>query len=168
MKKIKLIAIIIIWIVLSTIIFLNTNETGKSFLFNDEFLINFSGVIVGIHITLITFIYSCLDSIEKSLKNFFSDNKSAEKANQLLYSSVKELVQNGKLIFICFVIFLLITLITHIDFPFTFPITYDLKLQILLFGKILASIFLIHAIYDSMMAILNLIMVTVSMKINKI
>lgn len=164
-KKNKIIFICSILFAISFCIFKFINSKSELIFLDDGFLINFIGVILGTDVAIITFIYSSLDKIEEHLnKQFSKDDAKHKRMLKLLYSSVKELIDDGKLIFGLFIGILLICVICYIDFPFPILITYTTKLNILKYFKIVVLVFLLYAIYDSITTLFNLIMVTVKSK----
>lgn len=78
-KKIKIILIFIVIVVLSIAIFLGLKPNDSNVLFDGEFIIGFIGVILGVDIAIITFIYSSLDKIEEYIDKRFQDCEKIKK-----------------------------------------------------------------------------------------
>ncbi len=100
--------------------FLCGNES--KLIIDNEFLVTFVGVILGIAATIITFIFSSTDKIWSIINNTYSDKIKAESIQVKFKYSYKELVEDSNYIFIIFLIVLVCMIWSYIDIPFiTFP-----------------------------------------------
>lgn len=89
---------------------------------DNEFLITFVGVVLGISATIITFIYSSSDKIWKVISNTFHDDEPKEKAHQKFKLGYAELVEDSSFIFIIFILLIICIISYAIDIPYiSFP-----------------------------------------------
>ncbi|MBE5040130.1 hypothetical protein [Ructibacterium gallinarum] len=86
----------------------------------DEFSITFLGVILGIEITILTFIYSSLSTIQSFIDKLYGkkDIEKSTKVNNLLLSAFNELIEDVKFVFIAYLLLIVFIIIFNIDFPY--------------------------------------------------
>ncbi len=144
-----LIVVMVVSVVLQNII----TDSQSLVLIKDEFLIGFIGVILGLGITIITFIYSSLDRISNFIKST-CEQENAEKIFDYLKKSFAELVSNNKYIFYMFALLICIILFEYIDIPY---ITFSHKPNVILTLKIFIFITIGIATVDNFKALFGLL-----------
>ena len=107
----------------------------ETLLVDNEFLITFIGVVLGISTTIITFIFSSTEKIWKVIGETYGDIEKSEKAQKLFKNGYQELIEDSTFIFVIFVILIFLVFYSAIDIPYiTFP-PMLCKKQILNFVK---------------------------------
>ena len=144
-----LIVVMVVSVVLQNII----TDSQSLVLIKDEFLIGFIGVILGLGITIITFIYSSLDRISKLIKST-CEQENAEKIFDYLIITFAEFVSNNKFIFFLFAFLLSIILFDFFDIRY---ITFSHKPNVILTLKIFIFITIGIATVDNFKALFGLL-----------
>ncbi len=161
MKKKVITSILLIGLLLVSIVFVYsseqlTNRTAK--IVDDEFVLTFLGIFSGLSITIVTFLYSNIESIRNSLKS------KAEKFNEIdygisqIFTELKQdtIVTLGSLIISFFTIILKDCKFRFIEISATF-IT---KSQLVSIIEIYMFLITFLAIFDLFISLFNLIKIS--------
>ena len=134
---------------------------SDALLLDNEFLITFTGVVLGISATIVTFIFSSTAKIQKVISNLSSENDRTDKINEIFKSAYAELIEDSSFIFIIFILLIICVLFYAIDIPYiSFP-TFIPKSQFLdsiKIGLFLNCIFSICDLFFSLSNILKLVL----------
>lgn len=157
MKMIKKVNIIIGIIIISSIIFVKIIVNDNLILLKDEFIIDFNGSILSVEVVIITFMYSSLDRITDYIKKLDINDSKKNRIESLLYSSIRELIDNGKIVFYIFVFNIILIIIRSIDIVPNNYIVMINKTDLINFLKIFGFLLILYAVYDSLEVLFNLI-----------
>lgn len=109
--------------------------SGEVLVIDNEFLITFVGVVLGISTTIITFIFSSTDKIWKVIDQTYTDKEKSANAQSLFKNGYRELIEDSILVFFIFVALIFCVLYSAIDIPYIqFPHLVSKK-QVLDFVK---------------------------------
>ena len=130
----------------------------ETFIFlQDEFLINTIGLVFGLTVTIVTFIYSALDRIERFIIKPYKDIAKKEFLVNRIKALFSELISNTKLIFYGFIFVLLMILWENIDIPF---IGFVYKIDVIYIIKFFIVVSVIVAtidVFNTLFGLLSLI-----------
>lgn len=130
-------------------------------LLDNEFLITFVGVVLGISATIVTFIFSSTEKIQKIISNLSQEKDRTDKINKIFKASYTELIEDSHFIFIIFILLVICVLFSGINIPyFSFP-AFMPKSQFLdsiKIGLFLNCIFSISDLFFSLSNILKLVL----------
>jgi hypothetical protein len=104
MSKLKIILLFLLFLLISLFFSISAYLSGSDYLVTSSFIINFLGVLLGISITLITYIHTIVSSVQ---------NRNDNTVSQIFI----ELKHNTYFVFLSFVIAILIKGIEKLDFP---------------------------------------------------
>lgn len=93
-------------------------QDSTSILLDNEFLITFTGVVLGISATIVTFIFSSTDKVKSVLENTYTAPEKASNVFEIFKKGYTELVQDSNFIFIIFILFLVVAGWSAIDIPY--------------------------------------------------
>lgn len=154
---IKKVNIIIGIIIISSIIFVKIIVNDNLILLKDEFIIDFNGSILSVEVVIITFMYSSLDRITDYIKKLDINDSKKNRILSLLYSSIRELIDNGKIVFYIFVFNIILIIIRNIDIVPNNYIVMINKADLINFLRIFGFMLILYAVYDSLEVLFNLI-----------
>ena len=104
---------------------------SDALLLDNEFLITFVGVVLGISATIVTFIFSSTEKIQKVISNLSHEKNRTDKINKIFKTAYAELIEDSSFIFIIFILLIICVLFSAIDIPYiSFP-AFMLKSQFL-------------------------------------
>jgi predicted membrane channel-forming protein YqfA (hemolysin III family) len=134
-----------------------TQYTASSLvLVQNEFLVNFIGIILGLAITLLTFIYSSFDKIYNS----FTKNQSEEKTRliqSILKHAFRELIQDTYLVMGAFGVIMILVIVEFTNIPIiTWPSVMITRNEVLLFCKYFCFFLVCAAIFDMVISLLKM------------
>lgn len=155
----KLLVVIIITSSLLISIALSFVLPADILIVEDEFSITFLGVILGLEITILTFIYSSLDSIHSFINKIYKQKEleKATKVNNLLLSAFNELIEDVKYVFIIYLLLIAFILFYNIDFPYiVWPFQVVTKDCVNLILKLWIMINILVATIDSFFTLTNI------------
>lgn len=111
----------------------------SNMLLNNDFLITFVGIILGLSITVVTFLYTALDRLYQQIDKLYSnDHGGAKNVKEKLKKSYKELIEDTKLVFVLFIVTILLTLASSI--PLFIRMPYNQIIQGINLGSLLCII----------------------------
>ena len=73
---------------------------SDALLLDNEFLITFVGVVLGISATIVTFIFSSTEKIQKVISNLSHEKNRTDKINRIFKTAYAELIEDSSFIFI--------------------------------------------------------------------
>ena len=134
---------------------------SDALLLDNEFLITFVGVVLGISATIVTFIFSSTEKIQKVISNLSHEKNRTDKINKIFKTAYAELIEDSSFIFIIFILLIICVLFSAIDIPYiSFPafmpksqFLYSIKI-----GLFLNCIFSISDLFFSLSNILRLVL----------
>lgn len=95
---------------------------SDALLLDNEFLITFVGVVLGISATIVTFIFSSTEKIQKVISNLSHEKNRTDKINRIFKTAYAELIEDSSFIFIIFILLIICVLFSAIDIPYiSFP-----------------------------------------------
>lgn len=95
---------------------------SDALLLDNEFLITFVGVVLGISATIVTFIFSSTEKIQKVISNLSHEKNRTDKINKIFKTAYAELIEDSSFIFIIFILLIICVLFSAIDIPYiSFP-----------------------------------------------
>ena len=134
---------------------------SDALLLDNEFLITFVGVVLGISATIVTFIFSSTEKIQKVISNLSHEKNRTDKINRIFKTAYAELIEDSSFIFIIFILLIICVLFSAIDIPYiSFP-AFMQKSQFLdsiKIGLFLNCIFSISDLFFSLSNILRLVL----------
>ena len=134
---------------------------SDALLLDNEFLITFVGVVLGISATIVTFIFSSTEKIQKVISNLSHEKNRTDKINKIFKTAYAELIEDSSFIFIIFILLIICVLFSAIDIPYiSFP-AFMPKSQFLdsiKIGLFLNCIFSIGDLFFSLSNILRLVL----------
>ena len=77
---------------------------SDALLLDNEFLITFVGVVLGISATIVTFIFSSTEKIQKVISNLSHEKNRTDKINRIFKTAYAELIEDSSFIFIIFIL----------------------------------------------------------------
>ena len=123
--------------------------------------ITFVGVVLGISATIVTFIFSSTEKIQKVISNLSHEKNRTDKINRIFKTAYAELIEDSSFIFIIFILLIICVLFSAIDIPYiSFP-AFMPKSQFLdsiKIGLFLNCIFSISDLFFSLSNILRLVL----------
>lgn len=131
-------------------VIININKSiSNNLILNDDFLLNFLGVILGLGITIITFIYTSVGKVRESILRL---NINKDKADDILTNVQKvisELKQDLKFIFFLFFISFIIAILKEANIPFIkYNITIISKCELIALVKLYILSLAFLSIFD--------------------
>ena len=72
---------------------------SDALLLDNEFLITFVGVVLGISATIVTFIFSSTEKIQKVISNLSHEKNRTDKINKIFKTAYAELIEDSSFIF---------------------------------------------------------------------
>ncbi len=90
---------------------------GEQLLVSDEFLITFTGVVLGLATTIVTFLFASTDKVWAVIDRNYTDKEKAVRMQKLYKSGLRELLADGKYVFILFLAALLFAVLGAVDLP---------------------------------------------------
>ena len=134
---------------------------SDALLLDNEFLITFVGVVLGISATIVTFIFFFNRENTKSHFQSLSRKNRTDKINKIFETAYAELIEDSSFIFIIFILLIICVLFSAIDIPYiSFP-AFMPKSQFLdsiKIGLFLNCIFSISDLFFSLSNILRLVL----------
>lgn len=134
-------------------------QNSAPLLLDNEFLITFSGVVLGISATIVTFIFSSTDKVKSVLESTYATPKKVSDMFEIFKRGYTELVQDSNFIFIIFILFLVVAGWSAIDIPYiSMPITFPkpLVLNAVKMGLFVNCLFATADLFFSLSNILKL------------
>ena len=134
---------------------------GNILLIENEFLITFVGVILGISATIITFIFSSTEKVWNIIDDTYSDKEKSQQIQKKFKLGYQELVEDSNFIFIIFVLVITCVIVSYIDIPkISFPSGLPKKqvLQDIKMGLFLNCIVATGDLFFSLANILKLVL----------
>ena len=134
---------------------------NNSLLLDNEFLITFTGVVLGISATIVTFIFSSTDKVKNVLEGTYSTPEKVSEIFEIFKRGYTELVQDSNFIFIIFCLLLCVAGWSAIDIPyFSMPLTLPktLVLNDIKMGLFVNCLFATADLYFSLSNILKLVL----------
>lgn len=150
---------IILFFLIGVAISLLMTENEVPLLLDDEFLITFTGVVLGIASTIVTFIFSSTDKVLNVLENTYTTSEITSDVFEIFKSGYAELVQDSNFIFIIFLLFLVTAGWSAIDIPYvSMPIMFPkpLVLNAIKMGLFVNCLFATADLFFSLSNILKL------------
>ena len=131
---------------------------SDALLLDNEFLITFVGVVLGISATIVTFIFSSTEKIQKVISNLSHEKNRTDKINRIFKTAYAELIEDSSFIFILLIICVLFSAIDipYISFPAFMPKSQFL--DSIKIGLFLNCIFSISDLFFSLSNILRLVL----------
>lgn len=134
-------------------------QNNAPLLLDNEFLITFTGVVLGISATIVTFIFSSTDKVKSVLESTYATPEKASDVFEIFKRGYAELVQDSSFIFIIFLLFLVAAGWSAIDIPYvSMPITLPkpLVLNAIEMGLFVNCLFATADLFFSLSKILKL------------
>lgn len=150
---------IILFFLVGVAISLLIPQNSAPLLLDNEFLITFTGVVLGISATIVTFIFSSTDKVKSVLESTYATPEKASDVFAIFKRGYTELVQDSNFIFIIFVLFLVAAGWSAIDIPYvSMPITLPkpLVLNAVKMGLFVNCLFATADLFFSLSNILKL------------
>ena len=109
---------IICYFLIGAFIALLIPDSSTPLLLDNEFLITFSGVVLGISATIVTFIFSSTDKVKSIIASIYDTPDKVSAQFESFKKGYAELVQDNNFIFRIFIVFLLLAVFSVIDIPY--------------------------------------------------
>lgn len=155
-KKIKILIEFII-ISINAIIYSSLTNYNDFFLNQNEFLITFVGLVLGIAITIVTFVFSSIDKIWSIIDSIYGKGTEKSKLVKANFKTAyNELVEDSQCIFIIFVLIILVILIEYVNLDYIF-LPFDWKKNILHCFKNIILFSCMIAIIDLFSSLVNIL-----------
>ncbi|MEG1669240.1 hypothetical protein [Chryseobacterium sp.] len=124
----------------------------------NEFLITFVGVVLGMATTIVTFIFSSVDKIWNIIDiNNTTDSLKCDKLKTQFKKGYRELIEDSKFIFIIFIILFILAFWENIDIPYIALENVITKVNLIYYIKIGLFLNSIVAIKDLFFSLINLL-----------
>ena len=121
-KRTKGLLLITVFFALGFLLVHFSFTNSDALLLDNEFLITFVGVVLGISATIVTFIFSSTEKIQKVISNLSHEKNRTDKINRIFKTSYAELIEDSSFIFIIFILLIICVLFSAIDIPYiSFP-----------------------------------------------
>lgn len=150
---------IILFFLIGVVISLLIPQNSTPLLLDNEFLITFTGVVLGISATIVTFIFSSTDKVKSVLESTYDTPEKVSDVFRIFKKGYTELVQDSNFIFVIFISFLIVAGWSVIDIPYiSLPITLPkpLVLNALKMGLFVNCLFATADLFFSLSNILKL------------
>ena len=134
-------------------------QNSTPLLLDNEFLITFTGVVLGISATIVTFIFSSTDKVKGVLESTYATPEKVSDVFEIFKRGYAELVQDSNFIFIIFILFLVVAGWSAIDIPYiSMPISLPkpLVLNAIKMGLFVNCLFATADLFFSLSNILKL------------
>ena len=151
---------VILFFLVGVVISLLIPQNSTSLLLDNEFLITFTGVVLGISATIVTFIFSSTDKVKSVLEGTYATPEKTSEVFEIFKRGYTELVQDSNFIFIIFCLFLIVAGWSAIDIPYiSMPISLpkSLVLNAVKMGLFVNCLFATADLYFSLSNILKLV-----------
>ena len=152
---------VILFFLVGVVISLLIPQNSTSLLLDNEFLITFTGVVLGISATIVTFIFSSTDKVKSVLEGTYALPEKTSEVFEIFKRGYTELVQDSNFIFIIFCLFLIVAGWSAIDIPYiSMPISLpkSLVLNAVKMGLFVNCLFATADLYFSLSNILKLVL----------
>lgn len=152
---------VILFFLVGVVISLLIPQNSTSLLLDNEFLITFTGVVLGISATIVTFIFSSTDKVKSVLEGTYATPEKTSEVFEIFKRGYTELVQDSNFIFIIFCLFLIVAGWSAIDIPYiSMPISLpkSLVLNAVKMGLFVNCLFATADLYFSLSNILKLVL----------
>ncbi len=147
LKKLIAMVIILVFFTVSVLIVESNPGIQQSKIINDEFMLNFLGLFLGVSVAIVTFLFSSVDKIRESIIKAGFDGAAKKQTETTINNLIEELKQDSMAIFVFLVLFFGTILLKDIDVPYLKIAIWD-KSSILSSIKLTLVFLTLFSIYD--------------------
>jgi hypothetical protein len=157
-RKLYKTACFIIPFVLCVYIFEINKEISRSNILSDEYMLNFIGVILGLGITIITYIYTSIAGFKELIYNLEIDSNKTNEIILKVQTVLQKLKEDLIFVFYLFFFSFVIAITKNADIPFVkWNNTYFGKFEFVIIVKLYIFFLTFIAIFDIIMSLFSLL-----------